>query len=123
MMSRNHAFRSEVTFFEPTPAPVPLTKAWLSIRPHWYMSVGSRPKAPMRQRASRPIVWRSSWYDGLPAAGGPTGGAMDAPLPRTPPTVLTLTRLRREKMLVTPSAWNQEYKGFRSSPLNGVYSG
>src|SRR6185295_15504166 len=124
MMSRKTAFRSEVNFLEPVGlAPAPLAKAWLSIRPHWYMIVGSRPKEPMRQRASIPIVYRSSWYEGLPAAGGPTGGAIDVPLPRTPPTVRMLTRLRRALIFVTPSAWNQEKRGFRSSPLMGEYSG
>ena len=40
-----------------------------------------------------------------------------------PPTVRGFARLALELEAVLPSAWSQEKRGFKSSPLNGVISG
>src|SRR5207244_11277447 len=99
-----------------------------------YAPVGASPSGPTRHRPSERTVSRAACIAGSPGAVHPkqaaAAGAVPSGIPAyapapfiEPPTVRRLVALRREAFVVTPSAWNHENIGFRSSPLNGVKPG
>src|SRR5512144_1196119 len=85
--------------------------------------VGSRENAPNRQRASTPIVYRSSMALARTVVQAPVPGPavpghvgkFAVPRPRPP-------RLPREELLVTPMNSAYEKMGRMSRPLKGVIS-
>src|SRR5437660_8375555 len=95
--------------------------AWWSAFPHWYMTVGSKPKGPERQRMSIPTVWRFSWLVESPAGAPPPSAAAELVPPE--PTNRGLMTECLAVPAVRPSMWKYEYSGLMSSPLNGAISG
>src|SRR5206468_12920606 len=94
--------------------------------PHGHGLARCRGGGPARRRARGRAGERCwGWVASPPAAAAPAGvaPAYAATPVIVPPLGRWLNALRRDEPDVSPSAWNHENIGFRSSPLNGVNSG